>query len=357
MSKDKKDFNVDVLLNSLFPQVTLNELFDKRIQELGIAPTKALEILDIEYRALQGILNSASTRVDTRNFIKLASFLKMSKEEVISLYYKSLEIHFPELADYPKEKIDFINNHFDLATLKRIGFISSISDYPLIERKINSHFGFKSIFEYKLPTQEIAFSAGVRKPKDIYSRGFWIQSAIDAFDEFNNPYTYHKDKLMNYFPNIRWQSTNVLQGLPNVISDLYKLGVTVFYQTSMPSLHLKGATAVVNEKPCIVLTDYMGFYTTLWHTLCHELSHVLFDLDEIKKSKYHISDEENEEISVSDKEKAADHFASEFLLSKDKITQIKPHINNHKYINEFAERHQVHKSFIYTYYAYEYDKF
>lgn len=353
MSEGNENFNVDELLGNLFPKVTLNVLFEQRIKELDIAPTKALEILEMEYRALQAIINGSSTRVDIRNFASLASFLKISREEVIRLYYAALEDNFPELIEYSPKKRDFINNHFDLATLRRIGFIDSISDYLKIENKILRHFSLRSIFEYKLPSQEIAFSSGVRKAKNIFSKGFWLNSAIDAFEQFANPHKYEKTRLMEYFPEIRWQTTDVENGLTNVISDLYRLGITVIYQSPIPALHLKGATMVINDKPCIVFTDYMGFYSTLWHTLCHELSHVLFDLEEIRRFKYHVSDD-NDELPVKEKEKSADYFASEFLLSVDKLEQIKPHINNRRYIKEFAKRHQVHDSFIYTYYAYNY---
>ncbi|MGJ1318721.1 ImmA/IrrE family metallo-endopeptidase [Sphingobacterium spiritivorum] len=350
----EKHFNVDELLSNIFKDENLVKLFEDRVNELGIAPTNALEIMDIEYRPLQHILNGTSPRVDARNFIKLSNFLNLPVERVIKLFYKALESNFPELQEFPKDKIDFINKNFDLATLKRIGFIKDIANYRHIEESILRYFGYKSIFEFKLPDQDVAFSAGVRPPKSILSKGFWVKSAIETFEILSNPYEYNRKALMTYIPEIRWQSTNVENGLKNVVNDLFRLGVTVLYQKSVPSLHLKGATIIVNGKPCIVLTDYMGFYTTLWHTLCHEISHVIFDLEEIRKSKYHISEEDCEELPIKEKEDAADYFAREFLFSKDKLELIKPHINNKKFVAEFANRNQVHESFIYTYYAYEF---
>lgn len=350
----EKHFNVDELLSNIFKDENLVKLFEDRVNELGIAPTNALEIMDIEYRPLQHILNGTSPRVDARNFIKLSNFLNLPVERIIKLFYKALESNFPELQEFPKDKIDFINKNFDLATLKRIGFIKDIANYRHIEESILRYFGYKSIFEFRLPDQDVAFSAGVRPPKSILSKGFWVKSAIETFEILSNPYEYNRKALMTYIPEIRWQSTNVENGLKNVVNDLFRLGVTVLYQKSVPSLHLKGATIIVNGKPCIVLTDYMGFYTTLWHTLCHEISHVLFDLEEIRKSKYHISEENCEELPIKEKEEAADYFAREFLFSKDKLELIKPHINNKKFVAEFANRNQVHESFIYTYYAYEF---
>ena len=352
MSEER--FDVDELLGNIFKDEHLLKLFEDRVDELGIAPTKALEIMDIEYRPLQHILNGTSPRVDARNFIKLSNFLNLPMERVIKLFFKALEANFSELQEVPKDKVDFINKNFDLAALKQIGFIKDIADYKHIEESILRYFGYKSIYEFKLPDQDVAFSAGVRPAKSILSKGFWMKSAIETLEIISNPYEYNRSALMAYIPEIRWQSTNVEKGLKNVVKDLFNLGVTVLYQKSNPSLHLKGATVVVHGRPCIVLTDYMGYYTTLWHTLCHELSHVLFDLDDIRKSKYHISEENCEELPIKEREEAADYFAREFLFSKDKLELIKPHVNNKKFVAEFADRNQIHESFIYTYYAYEY---
>lgn len=357
MAKRENDRNyVNALLNSLFIKEKLSDMFEKRITELKISPTNALDILDIEYRALQGIINGTSKRVDATNFIKLASFLKITREELVNLYFDALESNFPRNDTYSQEKIDFINENFDLASLFKAGFINSITNYPDIEEKINSHFGLQSVLEYKLPSQDVAFSAGLRPLKHFHTRSFWINSAIYAFKEFKNPYKYEQNRLLEYFPEIRKQSMDTEEGLLNVINKLFKLGITVFYQNTLPSLHLKGATLEINAKPCIVITDYKGFYTTLWHTLCHELSHVLFDFKEIQKCKYHISEDDSEQLDVSKKELEADKFASEYLFSKEKLLQAKPHINNKKFINAFSQKNHVHPSVIYTYYAFEFGK-
>ncbi len=352
--EDRNEFNVDSLLMGLFKD-KLVKLFEKRIDELGISPTNALDVLDIEYRALQGILYGTSKRVDMMNFIKLASFLKITKEAVIELYFNELEENGDDIA-YPKDRVEFLNANFDLAALYRAGFIESITEYPKIEEKIKLYFGLNSIFEYKLPVQHVAFSAGSKQPKNFFTRAFWINAAISAFTEINNPYPYNLERLMAYFPEIRQQCVNVEDGLINVINNLFELGVTVFYQSSLPSLYLKGATLEVNHKPCIIITDYKGFYTTFWHTLCHELSHVLFDFEEIRRSRYHISEESSEDMSVSEKEYQADTFARQYLFSSDKLKQAKPHINNRKFIKEFAGKNHVHPCFIYTYYAFEFEK-
>src|SRR5690606_37914175 len=245
----------DNIINELFPVERLNDLFHKRLKELEILPTNALEIMDIEYRGLQGILNGTSKRIDYTNFPKIANFLQVPLDRVMALYFDELARNFPEDAPFPQNKIDFINSNFDLAALKKVGLIKSITDYKDIEKRINNRFGFKSIFEYRPIKRGIAFSAGAVKPSNLNNKILWIEDVMYIFKELSNPYAYDRQKLIKYIPSIRLHCRDINNGLRYVISDLYKLGVTVIYQSPFSNLHLRGATVVVNDKPCIVLTN------------------------------------------------------------------------------------------------------
>lgn len=332
---------------------TLKDLFEGRVLELKIRPTNVLEILKIEYRTLNGILDGTQKRVDYTNLLKIAHFLQLPKEKIVRLYLESLEKNYPDEVASSPEKISFIKENFDLTVLKQAGFIDSLTDFDKIESKIVCYFGLKTIFDYKRPSSDVAFSAGVVQPKNELTRALWIRSAGNYFDEIENPYPYNRKALIDYFPNIRWHSTNVELGLINVIRDLYKLGVTVIYQPQLPSLHLRGATFSVADKPCVALSNYRGFYPTMWFALIHELFHVIFDWEEIRKNRYHLSDEEPEQLSVSAKEQEADSFAREYLFSKEKTTKIRPYLNDIEYVNEFAFNNHVHPSFAYVFYAYD----
>jgi HTH-type transcriptional regulator / antitoxin HigA len=353
-NKDKiQDINA-ILNNILKPETPgLKELFDNKVAELQITSTNVLEILNIQHRALKGILEGTQKMVDVTNLIKLANFLQLPKEDVIKLYIDSLEKTYSENIVSPK-KIKFIQENFDLAALKKAGFIDSISDFENIESKLVSFLGLKSIFEYKRPSIKPAFSAGLVKPKNELTRSLWIHSAMTYFEDINNPYEYDRKTLIEYFPNIRWH--NVEFGLLTIIKDLYKLGVTVIYQAPLPALHLRGATFSINDKPCIVLTNYVGFYGTLWFALIHELFHVLFDWDEIRNNIYHLSDQDENELVVKEKEKEANSFAREYLFPKEKMNQINYNINNSVFVEEFAKNNHVHPSIIYVFNAYDSSK-
>lgn len=354
MTNSSRHNNVNDLLNEIFqPSHSLRDLFSKRIKDIDLSPTAALEVINIPYRTLNGILDGTQKTIDYTNLIKIADFLQISTDQVFSLYSKALKKNFEIERPYSPEKIKFIRENFDLSVLKKSGFIEDISDYEEIERKLILLLDIKSIFEYSKPKAEAAFSAGKIKPKNEFTRNLWVNTAKHVFEEIDNPFTYDQQALIDYFPDIRWHSTNVELGLPNVIRSLFRLGVTVIYQESLPSLHLRGATFVVDDKPCIVLTDYVGFYPTLWFALVHELFHVIFDWEEIRSNKYHLSDEESDVLSIVEKEKEADDFARSYLFSKEKTKAISSSIHNKEYVELFAKNNHVHPSFIYLFYAFD----
>jgi HTH-type transcriptional regulator / antitoxin HigA len=345
-------FNVDDLLSTAFKREGLEELFQIKINELKLTKTSVQEILGIPYRTLKGILDGTQKMVDVTNLIKLADFLQVPKERVFELYVESIQKHHPLTHVAPK-KIEFIKKNFDLAVLKKAGLIENLNDFEHIESRIIRRLGYRSIFEYQKPEIDAAFSSGLFKPKNLPTRLFWIRSAISTFEEINNPNAYERQSLIKFFPHILWFTMNEDRGLVEVIKALYKIGITVIYQPNLQGLQLRGATFSVNENPCIVLTNYQGFYSTLWFCLIHELYHVLFDWDDIKKDSYHLSDDDNDELTVQEREKQADQFARDYLFSPEKLEAIKRHINDAAYIQKIAQENHVHYSIVYTFTAYE----
>ena len=355
----KDNFNIDELLSSLLSEPaikhnskdSLNELFEKRLALLHITRTDALSIMGIERVTLLGILNGKQKRVDFTNLVKLSNFLMVDLEKVVILYLDELQKSFPDNIKSDINKIEFLKTNFDLAVLKKIGFINNLNDYSAIEEKIKKHFKLKDIFDYKKPNLKPAFSSSAIVPKNLLNREFWINTSEDQFISINNPYNYDRKKLIEFFPHIRWHSMDVEMGLISIIKDLYKLGITVIYMDSMPGLHARGLTIAYNNKPCIVISNYVGFYPTLWFAIIHELFHVLFDWDSIVNNSYHLSEDENDNLMIQAKEKEADNFALEYLFSQEKMNVVAPKIYEHEFVKTFAESNNVHYSFIYIFYA------
>ncbi|KAA9341151.1 ImmA/IrrE family metallo-endopeptidase [Larkinella humicola] len=349
-SQDDIDAYLDRLLNSDKP--TLQRLFDKKLMDVGLTPTAANKLMQMQSRTLKGILNGTQQLVDVRNLLKLASFLQIPLEEVIELFLKSLEKNFPTVG-VNSEEIRFIKENFNLAVLRKAGLINNISDFNHIKKRICARLGLKSIFEYRKPNIDIAFSSGLFKAENDLTRAFWISAAQATLSVIDNPFPYDREGLIKAFPKLRWFSMNIERGLIEVAKILFELGITVIYQAPMQTLQLRGATFNHSGKPCIVLTNYHGFYGTLWHALIHELYHVLFDWDEIKAHKYHLTDDSNEQLSVQEREKEANEFARTYLFSKEKMDVISPFLHDVDFVADYAADNHIEKSIIYVLHAFE----
>lgn len=346
-------FNVDEVLKNAFKnKVTLSELFERKLTELNLKKTNVQDILDIPYRTLDGILTGTQKLVDITNLLKIGDFLQLSKEDVFKLYIDSVQKQHPIVKGSP-DKIKLIKDNFDLVVLKKAKLIDSVIDFDHIESRINARLGLKSIFEYRQPTNDVAFSSGIFNPKNKLTRMFWLKAAISTFDEINNPNEFNKEKLIDLIPRISWFSTIEERGFEEVVRMLFQIGITVIYQPPLQGLQLRGATLSVNGSPSVVITNYKGFYSTLWFCLLHELYHVLFDWEDIKNNCYHLSDDDDQELTVQEREKHANRFASEMLFPKSKLKEIQYKFHDEFYIKTIATENHVHESIIYASQAFE----
>ncbi len=359
-----REFDSEDVLRRIFEPTpvkvkdTLEDLFIQRLESLDIPKTRALNIMSMSVRTLDGILSGEQKMIDYIQLIKLANFLSINTEEVVNLYIEKLkEIHEPELENrHTNKKIDFIKENFNLAELKKVGLIKSLTNYNDIIDSLCNYFGLNDILDYKDPEIGIAFSAGIRAKRNSSIKN-WMYLAERTSIELRNPYSYDREKLINYFPEIRSHSLDVENGLVNVINHLYQIGITVIFIESFPSSHIRGATFFVNNKPCIAITNYMGFYPTLWFALIHELYHVLFDWKKIIESGYLISQDTDHLLdNSSPHEIKANEFAREYLFSKEKSKKFKPLINDKDSIARIAFSNHVHPSFIYVFDAFDAEK-
>ncbi len=355
---ENKHREIDALLGNILKEPSLRDLFDKRVYELGLSERDVRRMLKLEYRTINGIIDGTQRRGDILSFKKLATFLNIPLDDFLEMHSSLAEANNADKNTVTQKK-KFLKDNFDLAVLRKAGFINSLDNFDEIENKITLYFGLSSIFEYKKRAFNTAYWTGIVSQKSISKtsivRDFWLTSAKILATKIDNPYIYIRQNLVAFFPQIRWFSTNEEFGLINVIKHLFSIGITVIYQPKLSSLKLRGATFSVNNKPCIVITDYMGFYPTLWHCLIHELYHVLFDWDIINKdsNSYHISDDSEELFTIDEREIEADNFARRYLFSIEKMEEVKPHIYDYRYINEVARDNNVHPAIIHSYYAYD----
>jgi Zn-dependent peptidase ImmA (M78 family) len=243
----------------------------------------------------------------------------------------------------------FIAKNFDIERLQAEGFLPKKADSTVIVSKILDFFGFETIAEYErfdLEICNIAFSKSKRNFVDKMRR-FSINSGFRLFQAINNPYPYDSTKLAELLPKIKPYCQDVENGLFTVCQALFSHGVTVIFQRHLTTTQYRGATFFINEKPCIIITDFMKNYATIWRVLMHELYHVIFDEEDIKKEGYHLTGEV--QLTLIDEE-APENFASDFFVDDAEFKYIRPHIHSEIIVKAFAKKIKVHPALIYMKY-------
>ena len=350
----KKDINfVDQVLDSALNNAEdgtskLKSLFVQKLLETRISFNQAAVNMGVDNKLLEKILDGDITLFDTIALPKISRFLDIPLYDVTGMFFSMVETQRQgDLAQSAKNS--YIINTFDLPLLKKIKFIKSITDISEIDARIRHFFDLSTIEEYKNEAISVAYSSGARKSKSGFSKSFWLRTAQALLAGVENPYSYDRDKLLDYIPQIRWHSTDIDNGLYQVVRSLYKLGVTVIYVPPIHDAHVRGSTIAHKAKPCIIITNYTDFYPTLFFVLLHELFHVLFDWEEISINQYHVSNDDN---YYTNSEKEANDFARDFFASEEDLNAFCRMDWDEQMVNEFAGKNNIHPSFYYLFNAF-----
>jgi len=322
---------------------SLEELLLSKLEKSGLNKTQFEKFAGIERKSLDAILNKTSKQTDVNKLIKLGEFLEISLEDLLIMHFHERpQEEIKELQD--SMDVTFLNKFFDLKTLIGLGYINRNDTLEDIKTRICNFFGINSIYNYDLELNEALYSKS-RKSFSNKMKDFWIKSSYRYFQSINNPNNYNRNSLVDLIPKIKPYTKNVESGLKIVFQALYNIGITVVFQPLLPKTQIRGATFIVDNKPCIVITDFNKNYATIWFALIHELHHVLFDLEIIEKTCYHLTGEPDLFLIQEDK---ANEFASEYLFSSEKMRYIEKLIHNKLIVAKFATECQIHPSIIYS---------
>lgn len=328
---------------------SLKDLYDEKVKHLRISNRQVLKILGMDRNTLNPILNGEAKQVNFINIVKLSHFLSISVNDLMKIYLPKLNRE--QIGEIQRSReAGYIFENFDVAVLTKQKFFNPNMTSKEMSDKIKSFFSIDSLYSYSENASYPVFSRTKRSSNDIM-RDFWVKSALTQFEAIDNPNAYDRKALLNLIPKIRPYTRDVKLGLVKVVKALYNVGITVIYQPSLEKIQVRGATMVVNNKPCIVLSDLQKQYPTLWFTLLHELHHVLFDFDDIAQRTYHISSKEGD-LFLMDEEKA-DDFAREYLLNESRLKFISGYINSKYNVEKHAKLWGLHSSIIYAIYCFQ----
>lgn len=354
--KYNKDISVISEACELVPyenlRVDFKQLFEQRLQELAITKHQAYQVLGLDKKTIEPILDGDAKITDVANLIKIGEFLNFdSISELIKSYIGTFSTG--QLDELSKtRKANYIINNFDLDALKKLGFLKSISinDFDEIEQLIKGHFKLDSIYDYEQKIG-VAFKKS-RRAKQNKMLDFWVTSVYQQFVEIGNPNPYDREALKELIPKIKPYTLDEENGLLKVTCALYYAGVTVVAHKHVTNTQVHGATFIINDKPCIVLTDLNKKYSTVWFALMHELFHCLFDYEDIKDQTFHLSAKDEPELFLN-REAEADKFARNYLFNDEKLSYISPVIANELGVKRFAKANGVHHSIIYDFYCWD----
>ncbi|NDV64474.1 XRE family transcriptional regulator [Bacteroides sp. 224] len=328
---------------------SLKELYISKRNSLKLSDRQIQKMLGMDAKTLNPILNGEAKQINFVNVIKLAHFLGISVNDLIKVYVPDLDSK--QIGDIQRAReAGYIVEYFDVSILNKIKFFKSGSSSYEMAEKIKTFFNIETLYNYSEDSLQSAFSRTKRNSNDLM-RNFWVKSAFVQFETIANPYNYDRKELIDLIPKIRPHTRDIENGLIKVLKALYRVGVTVLFQPSVEKLQVRGATMVVNSKPCIVLSDLQNNYPTLWFTLLHELHHVLYDIEEIEKRTYHISSGEGDLFLMN--EEKADSFAQEYLLNESRLKFASGYISSPLSIEKLAKEWGVHSSIIYSIYCYK----
>jgi Zn-dependent peptidase ImmA (M78 family) len=335
----------EILDKSFRANTDFEKLLKDKLKVTGLSKTHFERLSGIQRKSLDAILKKSSKHTDIVNLLKLGEFLELNLEDLLVLHFK----------DRPNEEIKelqnsmditYINKNFDLKTLASLGFIKIDDSVEDLTNRICNFFELNSIYDYEKELNDALYSRTRRSFNDKM-KDFWIKSSYKYFELIDNPNEYSRENLIDLIPKIKPYTQNVEKGLLTIFQALFNIGVTVVFQPSLPKTQIRGATFFINNKPCIVITDLNKNYATIWFALIHELNHVLFDLETIENTKFHLSGEPDLFLLQEDK---ANEFASEYLLSSEKMRYIEKLIDNPLVVRRFAKECQIHLCIIYSQY-------
>ena len=352
-----KNLNIDWLLNSaLAPKgwidtLSLSQLFNERIERMGISKNQALKIMNIEAKSFDSFVKGNSTKIDFLTIVKLSTFLELAPSVFMDKFL--LKVFDENKILIEKTRIrNHIVKHFDLETLRKLGFIDSVNDFDHIEKKILEFFGYSNVFQYKSDVELPVYSKG-KVSSNEKSLKFWVNMAYSTIEKIYNPNEYDRHGLVKVFPTLRAYSLNLENGLLQVFKILYKLGITVVFIPKLyKDLHIRAATFCINDKPCIAITNYKDFYPTLWFSLFHECYHILYDWEEIMNADGNAHVSAGMSTGTID-EDAANDFAARYLFDDEKMELVKNFMDDRNYVAKVARGYNVHESIVYAIYAYK----
>lgn len=335
------------------PDLSLADFLEQQREALGVSVRQMCAGAGIQRKTYQRLLDGEAQKVDVFTILALARFLHIEDKDIVHAF-ETRGTHEDIERLKRARRAGFIHRNFDLRSLKRIGFIKNTTDIDYIEDRIKTYFGFDSIMQYATaPISVPRFKRSLRSVSDKMLE-FWLHSVNHQFMRLDNPYEYDEERVRRILTMARALTLDETNGIRRIISELYRAGVTIVFESYLGSTKVYGGTFVIKGKPCVVVTDLYKRYSTLWHSLLHEMYHVLKDQEDIVRDGFHLSTDGPFSLFTSQlSEGFADEFASRVLCTPQMLAHLQQYINVPGMVTARAAEWNVHEKVLYGAYLSE----
>ncbi len=235
--------------------------------------------------------------------------------------------------------------HAPIKEMERRGWIAPAKDDAALEKELRRFYALDTIDS--TPHLRLAARQSVSTDALNSAQVAWCYRAAQLA-RCVQAASYDRDRLVAALPALRElaRSADSARRVPRFLAEV---GVRLVIVEKLARTRMDGAAIFVHGSPIIALTLRYDRIDNFWHTLCHEVQHIVHSDGEIMLD-VDLFDEEDRPWSVRpDVEKRADEGAASFLVPademKDFIFRIKPLYSRVK-INQFANRMKIHPGIV-----------
>ena len=334
--------------NQRCENLPLREVLSRFLVENEITDSAIAEEVGVT-RATLGKFLKGESDLKFMQAVRLMKVLGIPETDYVAAYCVDKDAEEDSLERV--ERISYISKNFDLAALKKLGIIPKvkIEEY---EKCICDFLGINSIYEYDdtslMPTLFSKSKRRMLEEKESKMTSFWLKCAIQSFLKIGNPNDFDRDLLLQLLRRSAEFTRDEKNGYYRFVLVLYQIGITVLTQSYTTGTNAHGATLILNDKPCIIITDMGKKYHKLWISLLHELYHVVNDFEIIETLNYHFSTPNMPDLLLN--EQKADQFALDILINPAVQERLKRVVSFPIKVKSLANELHISPSIIYGVY-------
>lgn len=330
---------------AVHPGETLRE----KLEELGMTPKEFAVRTGKPVKTISEILNGKSSIT----FEMAVLFEKVLK--IPAGFWIKKQSNFNELVAREKHQkeleqaIDWAKL-FPYPQMAKTGFVKATRK---VEEKVEELLHFFNVSKptaweniYMNQQTPVFFRISLKHAKNPYALSALMRMGEIKANSIEAP-DFNKVVLKSILPELK----NIMSNKPgDYLQQIQKkcllAGVKVIYTHNLPKTVIHGTVRWIIDKPVLQITDRLKRYDIFWFSLFHEIGHILLHGNKKNIFLEEINNSENKDY----KEKEADNFSAQWLLSDDEYEKIITTINFGADIMEtiqyYANEFKTHKDII-----------